>query len=142
MLRFFQNKKDMDLEDMKLQIRMEHAQKELQELKGKVLALPANSNTMSNLKCLDESLSVIAELLTESKQAPAEHQNDYRTEKISELAKRESLTQQEAEAVLCHLDPTGGYQKNMLLALQALNRHAAANKIRVEDSITFLLNYV
>jgi hypothetical protein len=61
-----------------------------------------------------------------------------RTAKVSALATRQRLTQQEAEAVLAHLDTSTGYQKDTLLALQVINRFAAANGIRPEDAMVVL----
>lgn len=65
-----------------------------------------------------------------------------RVTKISALATRESLTQQEAEAVLAHLQPTGGFQKDTLLALQVINRYARANGIQNADAETVLREYL
>ena len=61
---------------------------------------------------------------------------------ISALATDASFTQQEAEAVLAHTRPSEQYEKNTLLALQTLNRYAAAKGIRVEDAITVIQDWV
>jgi hypothetical protein len=68
---------------------------------------------------------------------------------ISTLATKASLTEQEAEAVLAHLDPSIHIKtdalfvkKNTLLALQVLNRFATEHKIRVEDAITVFREYI
>jgi hypothetical protein len=65
-----------------------------------------------------------------------------RSKKISSLATKASLTEQEAEAVLAHLDPSNKFKKEALLALQVLNRFATEHKIRVEDAITVFREYI
>jgi len=65
-----------------------------------------------------------------------------RVAKISALAVRESLTQQEAEAVLAHLSPAGGFQKDTLLAFQVINRYARANGIQNSDAEVVLREYL
>jgi hypothetical protein len=65
-----------------------------------------------------------------------------RANKISALAEKERLTSQDAEAVLAHLAPAGGYQKDTRLALQVINRYAAETGVRVEDAVTILREYI
>ena len=65
-----------------------------------------------------------------------------RTSKICTLAEKERITSQEAEAVLSHLSPAAGYQKDTRLALQVINRYAAEAGVRVEDAVTILREYV
>ncbi len=61
---------------------------------------------------------------------------------ISSVATDGPFTQQEAEAVLAHIFSSEPYQKNTLLALQALNRYAREKGIRVEDAITVIQEWV
>jgi hypothetical protein len=65
-----------------------------------------------------------------------------RCQKVSALATRLLITQQEAEALCAHIQPTGGYQKDTLVALQVLNRYATQNGIRVTDAITVISEMV
>ena len=62
-------------------------------------------------------------------------------EKISGLASRASITNQEADAVLAHIYNSKGYTKDTLLALKVINRYATENSIRVEDAVTVLREY-
>jgi len=52
------------------------------------------------------------------------------------------LTEQEAEAVLAHLDPSSKFKKDTLLALKIFNKFATEHKIRVEDAITVFREYI
>lgn len=61
--------------------------------------------------------------------------------KICALVEKERITNQEAEAVLAHFAPAGGFQKDTRLALQVINRYAAEAGIRVEDAMTILQEY-
>jgi hypothetical protein len=62
--------------------------------------------------------------------------------KLSALASRAGMSQEEAGAVLCHLAPNTGYQKNTLLALQSINRYASINGIRPEDAVIVFREYL
>lgn len=61
---------------------------------------------------------------------------------IASLATKASLTEQEAEAVLAHLDPSSKFKKDTLLALKIFNKFATEHKIRVEDAITIFREYI
>jgi len=65
-----------------------------------------------------------------------------RSKKIASLATKASLTEQEAEAVLAHLDPSSKFKKDTLLALKIFNKFATEHKIRVEDAITVFREYI
>jgi hypothetical protein len=63
------------------------------------------------------------------------------SKKITSLAAKHSLTEQEAEAILAHLDPSSQFKKDTLLALKIFNRFATEHGIRVENAITIFREY-
>jgi len=63
------------------------------------------------------------------------------SKKISSLATKASLTEQEAEAILAHLDPSSKFKKDTLLSLKIFNKFATDHAIRVEDAITVFREY-
>ena len=89
---------------------------------------------------------------TELAEAKKRHETELakRSKKISSLATKASLTEQEAEAILAYFIPTDTYspdihfkfKKDTLLALKVLNRFATEHKIRVEDAMTVFREYI